>query len=98
MGRPRQYRNAAERQRAFRQRQEHQAPRVDRRAWEGLHQRLEQLQTALRSAAVAGDETARACPGTNVETMLEQLIRHFDNRAGEPRGAARAAGEATSKR
>jgi hypothetical protein len=85
MGRPRQYGSAAQRQRAFRQRQEQQAPRVDRRAWDGLHQRLEQLQTALRAAAVAGDEAARACPGTSVETMLEQLIRYFDRRAGEPR-------------
>lgn len=101
MGRPRQYDSAAERQRAFRQRQEEEAPRVDRRALDGLHQRLEQLQTALRAAATAGDEAARACPGTSVATMLEQLIRHFESRAGEPRSTARSerpAGQTTLKR
>ena len=99
MGRPRQYASAAARQRAFRQRQEQQAPRVDRRALDGLHQRLVQLQTALRAAAVAGDATALACPATSVETMLEQLIRHFASRAGELRsrvGSELPAGKITS--
>jgi len=44
MGRPRQYGSDAERQRAFRQRQEAQIARVDRGALDRLHARLDQLQ------------------------------------------------------
>src|SRR5207247_8765119 len=56
MGRPRQYGSDAERQRAFRQRQEQTIARVDRGALDRHHARLDQLQAALRAAAAAGDE------------------------------------------
>jgi len=81
MGRPRQYGSDAERQRAFRQRQEAQIARVDRGALDRLHARLDQLQAALRAAADAGDETARACQAAGIDTMLERLVRHFTGRA-----------------
>ncbi len=78
MGRPRQYGSDAERQRACRQRRETETVRVDRRALDGLHMRLERLQAALRRAAAAGDATAQACRAISVETMLEKLISHFE--------------------
>lgn len=88
MGRRRQYESAAERQRACRQRQEAATVRVDRRAIDRLHGRLEELQEVLGAAARSGDATARQCGAASVETMLEKLIRHFSGAAGAqaPRG------------
>jgi hypothetical protein len=83
MGRRRQYESAAERQRACRKRQEAATVRVDRRALDGLHGRLEKLQEVLRVAASQGETTARQCSAASVETMLEKLIHHFSVRAGE---------------
>jgi hypothetical protein len=83
MGRPRQYASDAERQRAFRRRQETTIARVDAQALAGLHGRLDQLQAALWAAAAAGDETAQACQAAGIETMLERLTRHFAGRAGK---------------
>lgn len=77
MGRRRQYESAAERQRACRQRQEAATVRVDRRALDRLHGRLEELQEALGEAARRGDPIARRCYAASVETMLEKLIGHF---------------------
>ena len=78
MGRPRQYASAAERQRACRQRREQETVRVDRRALDRLHQRLDRLQAAIWRAAAAGDATARAGRAISPETVLEQLIDHFE--------------------
>ncbi len=83
MGRPRQYGGGAERQRAFRQRQEATTRRVDRGALDGLERRLDELQAAMWAAAAAGDETARRCGAASVETILEKLTRHFGDRARE---------------
>jgi hypothetical protein len=81
MGRPRQYKSGAERQRAFRCRQEATTRRVDRGALDGLEGRLDRLQAAMWAAADAGDETARQCGAAGVETILEKLTRHFADRA-----------------
>lgn len=91
MGRPRQYESGAQRQRAFRQRLEGEWPRVNGVALERLHARLDQLQVAVRAAADAGDETARACQAGGVETVLERVIRHFEACAsgGKEHGAAK---------
>ena len=83
MARPRQYASNAERQRAFRERQEQTIARVDRGALDRLHARLDQLQEVLRAAAAAGDETARACHAAGIDTMLERLTDHF-RRRGRP--------------
>jgi hypothetical protein len=82
MGRPRRYESGAQRQRAYRERQEETWAQVDRGALQQMNGRLDQLQDAVFRAAAAGDETARACRASSVETMLERLIRHFDGRAG----------------
>jgi hypothetical protein len=87
MGRPRQYASDAERQRAFRRRRDEEWARVDRGALERHNARLDRLQAAIRAAAAAGDATARACAAASVDTVLEQLIRHFT--ACADRGAAR---------
>ena len=95
MGRPRQYATAAERQRAYRQRQEAEAPRVSRRALDGMHLRLEHLHAAIEAAATAGDAVAKACPSNSWETMLEQLIRYFRGAAtnSAPRNGRRGSPE-----
>ena len=88
MARPRQYASNAERQRAFRQRQETEIARVDRGALDRLHARLDQLQASLWAAADAGDETARACHAAGLDTMLERLTDHFTRCAERSRAAA----------
>ena len=90
MGRPRQYATAAERQRAYRERLESEAPRISRRAWDGLQLRLEHLKTAREAAAQAGDPVAKACPANTAETLLEQLIRYFQAAALSPSAPAEA--------
>jgi len=89
MARPRQYGSNAERQRAYRQRQETTLARVDRAALERLHGRLEQLHTAVAGAAQAGDAVARACRAGSVETLLEKLTRHFEERGHPHKQAGR---------
>ena len=83
MGRPRQYGSGAERQRAFRQRLEAAWPRVNGGALARLHQRLDELQRAVWAARDAGDESGRACSAASVETVLERVIEHFQERARE---------------
>ena len=90
MGRPRQYAGDAERQRACRQRREAETVRVERRALEGLHMRLERLQQAIWRAADAGDATARAGPGDqrgDGARAADRVLRGVCQReraAGEP--------------
>ena len=85
MGRPRRYGSPAERQRAYRQRQEGETVRVERRAIEQLHGRLETLQEAMWEAAKAGEEVAQRSRGASVDTMLEKLTRYFVESARERR-------------
>jgi hypothetical protein len=91
MARPRQYASNAERQRAFRERQEATIARVDRGALDRLHARLDQLQAALWAAARAGDATARGCQAAGIETMLERLTDHFSQCAARQRAARQPA-------
>lgn len=88
MGRPRQYGSGAERQRAFRQRLEAEWPRVHGASLERLNGQMDRLQAAVRAAADAGDEGARACCAGSVETVLIRVIEQFEARAreGEPQG------------
>jgi hypothetical protein len=79
MARPRQYESNAERQRAYRQRQETTLARVDRRALDRLHEHLDQLHAVVAEAARAGNEVAKACRAGSVETMLERLTHYFQH-------------------
>jgi hypothetical protein len=88
MGRRRQYASGAERQRAYRQRLEAEWPRVHGRGLEWLREHLDRLQVAVRAAAAAGDETARACQAGSVETVLQRVIQQFEARAQPPAEAA----------
>ena len=81
MGRPRQYGSGAERQRAFRQLLEAEWARVNGAAFERLKRRLEELQQAVWAAQDAGDEIGQACSAASVETVLERVIGHFQERA-----------------
>ena len=96
MGRPRQYANGAERQRAYRQRLEADWPRVNGGGLDWLRQHLDRLQVAVRAAADAGDETARACQAGSVETVLVRVIEQFEMRARER--ALRGCGSPSSPR
>ena len=77
MPRPKQYGSAADKQAAYRARLEASTVLVDRVALERLHQRLDQLQVAVGSAARAGDPFAQRCRANSVETMLEKLVAAF---------------------
>jgi hypothetical protein len=83
MGRPRQYGSGAERQRAFRHRLETEWPRVNGAALERMNRRLDELQQAVWAARDAGDEIGQRCSSVSVETVLERVIRHFQERARE---------------
>ncbi len=77
MGRPRLYDSDAARQRACRDRRAVTRREVDRKALEGLHQRLEDRQTAVAEAAHWGDPLALRCRAASVETVLEKLTAAF---------------------
>ena len=83
MARPRQYASAAQKQAAYRARLEASTALVDRRALEHLHERLERLQTAIGSAARAGDPLARRCRAASIETMLDKLAAAFQEQASQ---------------
>jgi hypothetical protein len=77
MSRPKRYASAAEKQAAYRQRQEAALVSVDRVALERLHERLELLRTAIGTAAQQGNGFARRCRAASMETMLDKLIAAF---------------------
>ena len=81
MARPKQYASAAEKQAAYRARVGATTAIVDRSALDRLHQRLDQLQAAIGSAARAGDPFARRCHAVSVETMLDKLVTAFQQEA-----------------
>jgi hypothetical protein len=81
MARSKVYASAAEKQAAYRARLDATTAMVDRAALDRLHQRLEQLQAAIGSAARSGDPFARRCRTVSVETMLDKLIAAFQEEA-----------------
>ena len=81
MARPKVYASAAEKQAAYRARVDTTTALVDRRALDRLHQRLNQLQAAIDSAARAGDPFARRCRAISVETTLDKLVTAFEQQA-----------------
>jgi predicted nucleic acid-binding Zn-ribbon protein len=80
MPRPQVHANAAEKQRAYRQRLQEETVTVDRQALEALHSKLNRLQEAIADAAKSGDAQAEKCKAASVETMLEKLISDFEAR------------------
>ncbi len=80
MARPKLYACSAEKQAAYRARLCASTAVVDHKALEHLHQRLEDLQQAVSSAARRGDPLARRCVAASVETVLEKLTAAFRER------------------
>jgi hypothetical protein len=80
MGRPRQYANAAERQRAYRERLDEEMVRVNRRELERLEARLEALHQAVGAASRAGDPVAQACAEVSIDGMLAKMTRYFEGK------------------
>jgi hypothetical protein len=80
MGRPRQYANAAERQRAYRQRLEEEMVRVNRRDLERLETRLDRLNHAVRNAARAGDPIAQLYSEPSIDGMLFKMTEYFEGK------------------
>ena len=80
MGRPRQYANAAERQRAYRARLEEEMVRVNRRQWERMEMRLDRLERAVRAASRAGDSLAQAWNEGSVEGMVVRMTSYFEGK------------------
>jgi hypothetical protein len=78
MGRIRKYESAAARKAAQRERDKAAWVQVQRAGWEALHLRLDALQRAVVVAARRGDATAQECQAASVETLLDQLIEHFE--------------------
>jgi hypothetical protein len=74
MPRTRQYQTQAEKQAAYRQREQGKD--------DTLYARLYALERAVWAAGDAGDPVALACRATTLEAMLERLIAHFEG-AGE---------------
>jgi hypothetical protein len=70
MPRTRQYHTRAEKQAAYRQREQGKD--------DALYDRLYALERAIWAASDAGDTLAQACRATTIEAMLSRLIAHFD--------------------
>jgi hypothetical protein len=75
MPRTRQYQTRAEKQAAYRQREQGKD--------DALYARLYALERAVWAAGDAGDPVALACRSTTIEAMLSRLIAHFEG-TGEP--------------
>jgi hypothetical protein len=83
MGRPRQYANAAERQRAYRERLEEETVRVNRRALEQLETRVDALYRAVRAASRAGDSLAAAWNEGSEAGMLARMTSYFEGKVAD---------------
>ncbi len=81
MARPKKHESAAARQAAHRQRAKEQWIEVDRASYDALVARLESLQQAVSHAAVAGDALAQQCRAGSIDTVLDNLIVTFEQRA-----------------
>ena len=97
MSRPKRYASAAQKQAAYRQRQEAALVTVDRVALERLHERLEQLRTAVGYAAQQGNGFARRCRAASMETMLDKLIAAFLEESSPPSSEASQTGRSGAK-
>lgn len=87
MGRPRQYANAAERQRAYRERLEEETVRVNWRALERLEARVEGLYRAVQAASRAGDSLAVAWNEGSEAGMLARMTSYFEGKVAEGEAA-----------
>lgn len=78
MPRPQTYSSAADRQAAYRARQQSTTTRVNRNALDQLHLQLDALQNAVRHAAAHGHPLALACRAASTTSLLDKLIHQFE--------------------
>lgn len=77
-GRPRLYADAAEKNRAYRARQEKQNVKIHREDLEVLQEHLARLRTAVYAAQDAGDGLANSLKTVTHLDLLETLAAHFE--------------------
>jgi hypothetical protein len=78
-GRPRLYANAAEKTRAYRQREEQRTVKMDRITLERFEEDLERLRKAVYLAQERADPLARSLRTAMITDMLEDLALYFES-------------------
>ena len=78
-GRPRLYANAAEKTRAYRQREEQRTVKMDRITLERFEEDLERLRKAVYLAQERGDPLAQSLRAAMITDMLEDLAHYFES-------------------
>jgi hypothetical protein len=84
-GRPRLYANAAEKTRAYRERQEKRMMAVDRQWAEQSMKDMRRLTCAVMDAQKRGDELALSLRAVTTTTMMADLALYFETGAITPR-------------
>jgi hypothetical protein len=77
-GRPRLYQNAAEKTRAYRERQAQRTVQMDRITLEQLEAHLQRLREAVYVAQEKGDPLALSLRTVMITDLLEDLAHHFE--------------------
>jgi hypothetical protein len=78
-GRPRLYQNAAEKTRAYRERQSQRTVKMDRLTLEQLEMDLDRLRQAVYLAQHRGDTLARSLRTVMLTDLLEDLALYFES-------------------
>ena len=84
-GRPRLYANSAEKNRAYRERQEKRMMAVDRLWAEQSIKDMRRLMNAVHDAQKRGDELALSLKATSITEMMNDLALYFESGAITPR-------------
>jgi hypothetical protein len=90
-GRPRLYKNAAEKARAYRERQQEKWAPIQRDDFERLQEHLKRLRLAVYAAEEVGDALASSLKTVTYEDLLAGLAKHFEDLAvhAEANGASK---------
>lgn len=84
-GRPRLYQNAAEKTRAYRERQEQQTVTRDRSTLERLEEHIERLRQAVYAAQERGEPLALSLDTITCDDLLADLALYFESGTIRPR-------------
>jgi hypothetical protein len=88
-GRPRLYANAAEKTRAYRQRQAQRSVSMDRVTLEQIEAALERLMTAVLAAQQSGDPLAGSLSTVSRLDLLAELAAYFETHGSQNRPESR---------
>ncbi|GAC1659920.1 MAG: hypothetical protein NVS9B15_23560 [Acidobacteriaceae bacterium] len=78
-GRPRLYVNAAEKTRAYREREEQRTVKIDRITLEQIEEHLERLRQAVNAAQDRGDPLAQSLRTMMITDILADLASYFES-------------------